>query len=305
MPAVTRSTSFDLWGGTAVVATQAVDDAAHARAVDSVRTWLDIVDRTLSTYRDDSEITALNSAHGAETTVGPVLREAISVALVAAERSAGIVDPTVGTVTLSPPGEPTTLTRRVSYRDVRLRDVDGGAVVTMPPGVRLDLGATAKAWAADRAAVLAAQACGGGVLVSLLGDLATSGPAPDVGWTVVVTDDHREGTGTANTVAQSVAVTGGGLATSSTTVRSRLAADGRELAHLVDPRRLRPVSPVWRTVSVAAGDCVTANTASTAAVILGEDAAAWLTTTGLPARLVGVDGHVLTLGGWPAEGPAA
>src|SRR5207253_564958 len=61
----------------------------------------------------------------------------------------------------------------------------------LPPNVQLDLGATAKAWAADRAAAAAAAATGSGALVSLGGDIATSGTAPAGGWLIHVTDDHR------------------------------------------------------------------------------------------------------------------
>ena len=50
--------------------------------------------------------------------------------------------------------------------------------------------------------------------------------------------------------------------------------------HLVDPKTGRSAEAVWRTVSVAAGNCVDANVASTAAVIKGRDAVDWLTATG-------------------------
>src|SRR6185312_8741238 len=56
--------------------------------------------------------------------------------------------------------------------------------VTLPPGVRLDLGATAKALAADRTAAAAAEVAGAGVLVSLGGDLAVAGTPPADGWLV-------------------------------------------------------------------------------------------------------------------------
>jgi thiamine biosynthesis lipoprotein len=45
---------------------------------------------------------------------------------------------------------------------------------------------------------------------------------------------------------------------------------------------------------------VDANTASTAAIVRGERAADWLARLGLPARLVGPDGAVVTVAGWPA-----
>ena len=52
---------------------------------------------------------------------------------------------------------------------------------------------------------------------------------------------------------------------------------------------------------MAADDCVRANTSSTAAIVRGHGATAFLGGTGLPARLVTADGNVLTLNDWPAE----
>jgi thiamine biosynthesis lipoprotein len=72
-----------------------------------------------------------------------------------------------------------------------------------------------------------------------------------------------------------------------------------QLHHLIDPRTGMPPAPSWRTVSVAAGSCLDANIASTAAVVRGEAAQSWLRATGLPARLVHEDGRVVTVGSWP------
>jgi thiamine biosynthesis lipoprotein len=57
---------------------------------------------------------------------------------------------------------------------------------------------------------------------------------------------------------------------------------------------------VWRTASVAAATCVDANAASTAAIVLGEEAPAWLARLGLAARLVRGNGDVVAVAGWPA-----
>jgi thiamine biosynthesis lipoprotein len=64
-----------------------------------------------------------------------------------------------------------------------------------------------------------------------------------------------------------------------------------------------PVNSCWRAASVAAATCVDANTASTAAIIRGGRAPAWLASQQLPARLVGHSGEVVTVAGWPA-GPS-
>jgi len=71
--------------------------------------------------------------------------------------------------------------------------------------------------------------------------------------------------------------------------------------HIIDPATGLPVAPVWRTVSVAAATCVEANAAATAAMVKGANALAWLFSFGLPARLVGVDGLVWRIAGWPAD----
>ena len=71
------------------------------------------------------------------------------------------------------------------------------------------------------------------------------------------------------------------------------------LHHIVDPRTGRPAGGPWQTVSVAAMTCADANAAATASIVAGDQAVAWLASTGLPARLVGHDGGIRYLGGWP------
>jgi FAD:protein FMN transferase len=97
-----------------------------------------------------------------------------------------------------------------------------------------------------------------------------------------------------------VGIADGGLATSSTSVR-RWRAGGRELHHIVDPANGLRVEEHWRTVSVAAATCVDANAASTAAIVMGPGAHAWLEQLGLAARLVHVGGGVERTSRWPAE----
>ena len=181
------------------------------------------------------------------------------------------------------------------WRAIELDRAAGWA--TVPTGVELDLGATAKALTVDRAAAAAHAAAGCGVLVSVGGDLAVSGPPPPEGWVVRVTDDHHAQFGGRG---QTVTVIDGGLATSSTTVR-RWSRGGRAVHHIVDPRTGEPADGPWRTVSVTAGSCVDANIASTAAIVRGVTAVEWLTGLGLPARLVADDGEVVAVGGWPAS----
>jgi thiamine biosynthesis lipoprotein len=305
MSAAPAAVSFPALGTTAVLVVE--DPAVTAEARGIVEAEIDAMDRACSRFREDSELSGVNAAAGHAVPVSPLLLEAVDVALEAARSTDGLVDPTVGGAM-----------RVLGYdRDFAQVDPAGGSLqvsvgripgwrlvavdrlrrtVRVPSGVELDLGATAKALCADRAASAASAAIGSGVLVSLGGDVSIAGPPPAGGWTVLVTDDHAsplDGPG------QRVAIASGGLATSGITVR-RWARGGRELHHVIDPSTGMPADAVWRTVSVAARSCVDANVASTAAVILGAAAPLWLAERELPARLVAVDGAVTTVSGWPA-----
>ena len=97
-----------------------------------------------------------------------------------------------------------------------------------------------------------------------------------------VTGDHRGGI---EAPGQWITIDSGGLATSSTAVR-RWRSGGGTVHHLLDPATRLPADGGWQTVSVAAATCLDANIASTAAVVRGERAPAWLESLGLPSRLV-------------------
>ncbi|HEY6278716.1 MAG TPA: FAD:protein FMN transferase, partial [Streptosporangiaceae bacterium] len=185
------------------------------------------------------------------------------------------------------------------WRTVELDHVRGE--VRVPVGVMLDLGATAKALAADRAAVAIAATTGCGVLVNLGGDIRVAGPAPADGWRVGIRDDVGfTGEEPGTEPSQIIVIRDSGLATSSTGVRSWQRGQDR-LHHIIVPRTGRPVESCWRAVSVAAATCVDANTASTAAILRAERAPEWLDRLRLPARLVHHDGTAVTVSGWPAD----
>jgi thiamine biosynthesis lipoprotein len=98
---------------------------------------------------------------------------------------------------------------------------------------------------------------------------------------------------------ETITIASGGVATSSITVRSW--RRGHEVMHhVIDPATGRPARGCWRTVSVAARSCVDANIASTAAIVFGERASSWLSSSGLPARLVTHDGRAIRVGAWPS-----
>jgi thiamine biosynthesis lipoprotein len=232
---------------------------------------------------------------------------ALRAALRGARLSDGAVDPTVGTAVrsigydadfaaVSRDGAPLrlTVTPVPGWRRIRLDATAHSAYI--PEGVELDLGSTAKALAADLAATAAHEATRqGGVLVSLGGDIAVAGEAPQGGWVIQAADDSDA---PLSDDGESIAIRAGGVATSSTTVR-RWTRGGVALHHIVDPATGLPAGGPWRTVSVVAADCLDANIAATAAIVRGEAALPWLEQLRLPSRLVTHDGEVARVAGWP------
>ena len=303
MSADLATATFPALGTTVVVAVDRA--AALPEAEDILRRELREIDLACSRFRDDSELSRLNAANGELVEVSPLFAEALHVALGAAAMTGGDVDPTVGRAMddLGYDRDFSLVERRGPSWLVRVEPVPGWRCVLLdrrtrrvvvPRGVSLDLGATAKALAADRAARDIAAATGAAALVGIGGDIAVAGDAPAEGWPIRVAEDHRH----PERDGQTVAIRGGGLATSSTTVR-RWTAGHAERHHIVDPRRGGSAAEVWRTVSVAAPTCVAANIASTAAIIRGDDAPRQLELSALPARLVAGDGSVTRVCRWP------
>jgi thiamine biosynthesis lipoprotein len=278
------------------------------QATEVVRAQVAALDGAASRFRDDSELSRLNASSGRPVEVSWPFFVALEEAIQAAQLTDGIVDPTVGHALelcgydrdfseVAPDGPPL----RVRYQRVpgwrRVQLDRGRRTATLPPGVRIDLGATAKAGCADRTAQAAAAATRAGVLVNLGGDLAVAGPPPEEGWVIRVADRHDAPVGEPGAT---VAIRHGGLATSGTASR-RWSRGGQAMHHLIDPATGAPANTCWRTVSVFAASCLEANVASTASMILGSKAPQWLTERGFAARLVPPQGSMVSVGGWPEE----
>ena len=299
MPTAARE--WSVWSTTARLVVTVPEQLE--RACEIATGILDEVDRACSRFRDDSEIRRHASEFASGVVVSPVLALLVERALKAAVLTDGDVDPTLG-VALS----------AVGYdRDIRLIE-DSDSIIraqiapapgwrsvrleserlSLAAGLEFDLGATAKATAADLIAdsVFAEQRVG--VLVSLGGDIATAGPEPEGGWMVLVQDLDEDPAATVRLTA------GFALATSSTQGRT-WRRGGEQMHHILDPRTGLPADPVWRTVSVAASSCLVANALTTASIVRGASAPRWLAGLGVDARLVGRDGTITTIGGWPAE----
>jgi len=264
------------------------------------------VDRECSRFRHDSDLSNANRSPGNRVPAGPVLLGAVASAVAVAEQTGGLVNPLLGremvslgydrdfgrlraTGSIASPTRPADL---AAWRRIEL----GPDWLRVPEGTALDLGSTGKAWASDLVASQVSSALDVGVLVSLGGDIAVAGPGSGIdAWPIEIREHPEDGH-----ADEIVHLAGGGLATSSTRVR-RWRQGTVVHHHVLDPRTGGPADEVWRTVTATGPTCAAANAASTAAVVLGEDAPAWLAERRVDARLVAGDGTVLRLGSWPEE----
>jgi len=271
---------------------------------------LTAVDLACSRFRPDSELAAINAAPGRLVRVSPLLADALAAGLEAARLTDGDVDPTCGLSLVRLGYDRDFAMARTDTSPLRQPPLPGGnwrrvifdpgrREVRVPGDTLIDLGATAKARAADRAAARISAELGCGTLVNLGGDISVAGDPPQGGWLVGIADDAGfDSTARTMTPSQLIVIRDGGLATSSTLGRT-WRRGGVRLHHIVDPATGLPATSCWRTVSVAAATCVDANIASTAAILRGERAAGWLEGLRLPARLVRHDGIVRAVAGWP------
>jgi thiamine biosynthesis lipoprotein len=269
------------------------------------------VDRACSRFRPDTELLTLVRDDDGWATLSPLLAELMVAALDAAEYSDGAVDPTIGgtlvdlgydrdieSVRSGSAPSVRVIRRPAGWRSLRLdAGSDGQTRLQLPADTQLDLGATAKAVASDLCAAAVFEALGTGVLVSLGGDIATAGAGPEGGWQVTVQDLPED-------PAQQITLADGAALATSSTARRTWRRDGVTMHHLVDPTTALPTTGPWRSVTAVAETCVRANTLSTAALVHGNGAVAWLRRSGLPARLVSHTGTVATLNHWPREAAA-
>ncbi|GAB3241985.1 FAD:protein FMN transferase [Kineosporia babensis] len=284
------------------------------------------IDRAASRFRTDSDLARANRYAGQWVGVAPLLCRALSAAVWAADLTDGLVDPTLGRQLLAlgydrdieelrrsmatgqpvdsliapglvsaNPAQTSYPVRTDAWREI---EIDPQGAVRVPNDVSLDLGATGKAFAADLIAETVPAEAGTDLVISLGGDIAVGLlPGTEPGtypWRVSVTE-LPENVATAG--SEIVVIHEGGMATSSVLAR-RWWNEG-DVHHLLDPRTGRPVDAAFRTVTACGCSCVEANAISTSSIVRGSAARAWLEAEDVAARLVGADGTVHRVAGWP------
>jgi FAD:protein FMN transferase len=238
------------------------------------------IERRLSRFDPGSDLSRLNADPRGTVPVAPLLRAAVAAALLAAAFTGGLVDPTlIGALRRAGYGESRAQVQSVSllhalrtapqrrparpdpaaaWRAVQIDEAAG--VIRRPPGLELDLGGSAKGWAADL--VVAQLERHGRCAVDIGGDMrvAAGRGAP---WEVRV---RHPLTGR---VAHTLVVRAGGVATSGIDARLWERRGGEFAHHLIDPATGRPAWTGLIAATALAPKALAAEALAKAAVLSG------------------------------------
>ena len=266
-----------------VSVTALIDSWAPAarRALDAIPTWFGHWEQILSRFRPESELSRLNATPGTWHKVSTTLWDAIAAAREAALLSNNLVTPLVGAAMLvigydrcfEQIGQ-VGLSADIPARSIpawhSLQCDPRRQAICVPVGTRLDLGGTAKGWAAQQACQLLSQH--GPTLVSVGGDMAISGLRADgSGWPIGIADPvHPQQS------VETLYLIGGGVATSGQDYRTWTQGTKRQ-HHIIDPRTGMPAATDLLTVTAIAPTAVEAEAIAKAVFIQGSEAGlAWL-----------------------------
>lgn len=244
-----------------------------SRIPDMFEAWED----TLSRFRPDSELSKLNRRSTSTVEVGPVMWEVLHEALSAANLTDGLVTPTMLTALeragydatfdtvkdrspLAVLPQPTMLAVQQDWRGIELHS--GKHTVTIPAGMRLDLGGIVKGWAADKVVRWLGEVAP--AMLDAGGDIAFSDRRADgSAWPIGVDDPLVRGE-----QLELLALTGGGVATSGRDYR-RWQVGGKWHHHILDPRTGQPADTDIMSATVIAPSTLQAEVTAKAALILG------------------------------------
>lgn len=277
-------------------------------AAEQGRLFIAGFDAALSRFRSDSELTALNEDPRPEVPSSELLRRAVRAGLWAAERTAGLVDPTLlgaivaagyaesragvdpvpfaDALALAPPRRPARPRAEAEWR--RIEVDDEARTIRRPPGVGFDTGGSGKGLAAD---MLAERLRGySSYVVDCGGDVRIGGFAGQLDPFAVHARHPIDGE-----AAAIFYVAAGGIASSGVDTRVWRRDDGGFAHHLLDPSTGEPAWTGLVGVTALGRDALEAETLSKAALLSGPESARRLLAA-CGGMLVGETGEVELLG---------
>jgi thiamine biosynthesis lipoprotein len=272
-------------------------NAAQAqRWFDCARAEVQRIEQKYSRYLDTSVLSQINRNAGhSPIEVDDETAHLLNYAQTCFQASDGAFDITCGalrrvwdfrsaTPHLPSPTEIDLVLERIGWQRLTWRP----PLLTLAHAMEIDLGGVAKEYAADRAAVLCAQAGASSLLVNLGGDIRALGPQPGgQPWRIGIAHPRAQ----AQTTVATLKLSQGGIASSGDYERF-IEVDGKRYCHILDARTGLPAPECPQSVSVIAPACMLAGSHSTIAMLQGNDAQAWLEATGLSYLLITANGEV-------------
>ena len=274
---------------------QGVDAATAKRAADLAIAEVARIESKYSRYRPDSVVSTINARAGGEpVAIDAETANLLAYAAAAFRESGGLFDATSGVLRrawrFDEPRVPSdaeldAVTRLIGWDRVQL---DATSVRLPIAGMELDFGGFGKEYAVDRAALVLREAGCESALVNLAGDLSILGPQPGGRpWQAGIRHPRRAGA-----LIATLPISSGALATSGDYERF-VEVDGVRHCHVLDPRTGRSARG-FQSVTVHAGSCLVAGSATTIAMLKGREAGlAWLRGLGLPHLCVLEDGSIV------------
>lgn len=279
--------SFRAMGTDVVVAAPALDPTEEERLALEVARLFEAEEGRFSRFRDDSELSRVHRMSG-DVKVSGELLAALRRARSYVELTDGIFDPSIGAALLACGYDrsfaPGALDREIGATSVpaahfdELQIDEATATISLPPGLRLDLGGMIKGHTCDRAAALLPSIG----FVDAGGDAVMRGAGPEGDGWIIEIEDPRDATG----VLVSLRVRDCAVATSAPN-RRRWMIGGVVAHHLIDPRTRRPaISDVEQATVLAPSAELAEVLAKTALVVGGPEARGVLERSGTCGVLV-------------------
>lgn len=252
------------------------------------------IERRYSRYRDDSELSRINrvALTGGRTKVDEETAGLLNYANTCYEQSDGLFDISSGVLrkawdfesgNIPQQCDIDPLLKRIGWDKVRWRQP---IIEFIAPGMELDFGGIGKEYAVDRAATICREQGIENGLVDLGGDIMIVGPHADGRpWSVGVRHPTKPGQ-----LMASINVYRGGVASSGDYERC-IVVDGQRFGHILNPKTGWPVSGLI-SVTVLSDQCIVAGSASTVALLKGDEGNTWLAELGVPHLWMDQDGKI-------------
>ena len=284
----TDSAAVHAFQGETMGTTYSIKVAAPAMTADgrraverAVADVLDRIDRSMSTWRPDSELSRFNASPSTESTkVSDELLDVLECAQRVSEESGGTFDVTVGPLVeawgFGPKGRPARRPTDDEVADIRARvgneklivDRAAGAIRKTVPGLTVDVGAIAPGYGSDRVGGALEKLGYRNYMVELGGEVRARGRKPDgAAWVIGIEQPDDDG----RVVRRAVALADASLSTSGD-YRDYYEEEDVRYSHTIDPRTGSPIAHNLASVSVVCDECMWADAYATAVDVLGPDA---------------------------------